>query len=504
MSQSALSTQIQTLEARLGHPITRKVVEVARVGCEARHQDVEAVLPDRHADRRARHDLPTTEEERQLAAFEVQHVPSKLAERAVDVWCLHEPEAQGHTREPIIYLLDRRALSSVDARRVAGFDGQDDDLVVQDVVVLEIVEQCRRRRVRIARQVDRGSRCMERRAALDLPDETIKRDSLRTTPLEQIPRAARPGPHRQPDQRAQHEGYVAALRDLQKVGGEECELDQQDGSGNACNQQPRPLPDMPQHEHGQPSRDQYRAADRDAVGCSHGARALELEDEEQNAGHQGNIDRRKIYLATLSIRSMADLEARQQAELYRLPGHRKRAGDDGLARDHCRERCEDDQWQQRPVRRQQKERVFQRGRIRQHQSALTEVVEGQCREDQREPSILDRAAAKMTEVGIERLRPRHGQEDRTQHEEPRLTTRATDDGFGLTITGPSGMTPEAVMGLARQHLPEVGGGPLSQAACSSSTSGSFGRSDGCREIVNLRSRWTAATACRECVQARST
>ncbi|MGK7652815.1 protein translocase subunit SecD [Roseovarius sp. B08] len=44
-----------------------------------------------------------------------------------------------------------------------------------------------------------------------------------------------------------------------------------------------------------------------------------------------------------------------------------------------------------------------------------------------------------------------------------LTTRATDDGYGLIITEPSGMTSEAVLSLARQHLPEVGGGPLSQA-----------------------------------------
>ncbi|MDF0603425.1 protein translocase subunit SecD [Psychromarinibacter sp. C21-152] len=47
--------------------------------------------------------------------------------------------------------------------------------------------------------------------------------------------------------------------------------------------------------------------------------------------------------------------------------------------------------------------------------------------------------------------------------EPGLTTRAADDGNGLTIAIPDGMTPEAVMTLARQHLPEVGGGPLSQA-----------------------------------------
>ncbi|MBT8426649.1 MAG: protein translocase subunit SecD [Erythrobacter sp.] len=44
-----------------------------------------------------------------------------------------------------------------------------------------------------------------------------------------------------------------------------------------------------------------------------------------------------------------------------------------------------------------------------------------------------------------------------------LTVRATEDGNGLIIDVPPGMTPDAATSLARGHSPKVGGGPLQQS-----------------------------------------
>lgn len=45
------------------HAVVRQAVELARVRREARHEDVEPVLPYGHADIRARHEFPSTEKE---------------------------------------------------------------------------------------------------------------------------------------------------------------------------------------------------------------------------------------------------------------------------------------------------------------------------------------------------------------------------------------------------------------------------------------------------------
>ena len=57
----------------------------------------------------------------------------------------------------------------------------------------------------------------------------------------------------------------------------------------------------------------------------------------------------------------------------------------------------------RPVGRHQEERIGDRFRRLQHQRALAEIVQREGREHHADPGGLDRPAAKMTHVGIERL-----------------------------------------------------------------------------------------------------
>ena len=79
------------------------------------------------------------------------------------------------------------------------------------------------------------------------------------------------------------------------------------------------------------------------------------------------------------------------------------AGDHRLAGDHGRRRRQHDHRQQEGVGHQPVERILDRRRIGQHLGALPEIIDQQRRQHERQPGRLDRLAAEMAEIGIERL-----------------------------------------------------------------------------------------------------
>ena len=73
------------------------------------------------------------------------------------------------------------------------------------------------------------------------------------------------------------------------------------------------------------------------------------------------------------------------------------------------------------------ERVVDGGGIAQHQRALREIIENQGREDEREPGELDRLAAEVPQIGIERFATGYRQEhkpERHEADEPMLGQKA--------------------------------------------------------------------------------
>ncbi|MHC2242035.1 hypothetical protein ACVJH7_001342 [Bradyrhizobium elkanii] len=116
----------------------------------------------------------------------------------------------------------------------------------------------------------------------------------------------------------------------------------------------------------------------------------------------------------MGLRGVADLEARQEPELHRLADQRIGAGDDRLARDHRRGGGEPDQRQQQHVGHHAVERVLDRAGIGQHQRALPEIVQQQRGQHEEQPARLDRLAAEMPEIGIQRLAAGHREEHRAQ------------------------------------------------------------------------------------------
>ena len=118
----------------------------------------------------------------------------------------------------------------------------------------------------------------------------------------------------------------------------------------------------------------------------------------------------------MRLRGVANLEARQKAKLHSLAGQRVCAGNDGLARDdRCRGR-QRHQRQQQDFRHHPIEGVFDRGRIGKHQRALAEIIDQQRRQHEIEPAGLDRLAAEMAEIGIERFAAGHGEKHRAERD----------------------------------------------------------------------------------------
>ena len=81
-----------------------------------------------------------------------------------------------------------RGVSAVD-------DRQDDVVLVQHLVVLQAVEERRRRAGRIAGQEDRRARNVRRRLLFQIPDQVEKRHLQTTGLFEQDARAPPPGQH---------------------------------------------------------------------------------------------------------------------------------------------------------------------------------------------------------------------------------------------------------------------------------------------------------------------
>ena len=108
------------------------------------------------------------------------------------------------------------------------------------------------------------------------------------------------------------------------------------------------------------------------------------------------------------------------AQLDRLMHQRIGAGDHRLAGDHGRRRRQHHHRQQEGVGHQAVERIFDCRRIGQHLGALSEIIDQQRRQNQRQPSDLDRLAAEMAEIGVERFAAGDHEEHGAERDQPDL------------------------------------------------------------------------------------
>ena len=207
------------------------------------------------------------------------------------------------------------------------------------------------------------------------------------------------------------------MEELEQVGGHEHQIDGTEHGHSRDRLPQRPLPHISDDVEEQQRVDEHRARHRNAIGRRQVRRRLEQEQQQQHPDHQEGVHLRHIDLPGLGLAGAADIDAREQAQLHCLLGHRERAGDHGLAGDHSRRRR---QQQHRPVGnlRDHVEEGVQPGlRIRQHQRALAQIVQNQRRQHQDYPGRADGSLPEVAHIRIEGLGARHGQEHAAQDDE---------------------------------------------------------------------------------------
>jgi hypothetical protein len=155
---------------------------------------------------------------------------------------------------------------------------------------------------------------------------------------------------------------------------------------------------------------------RDAVGRGKVVGLAEADREAERHDHQEPVHCPDMDLAVALFGRLLDGHVRQPAELDRLAGHRIGAGDDRLAGDHCRDRRHHDQWRQQSARAEAAEDVAVGRRARKHDRRLAGIIEDKRWNDDKVPRKLHRPRAEMAYIGIERLGPRHAEEDASEHE----------------------------------------------------------------------------------------
>ena len=290
---------------------------------------------------------------------------------------------------------------------------------MQHLVVLQIVQQGIRHGARIGSQKHRRAFHACRRAHEHRLQEAPQVDGILAQLLAKQAPPLLPGQHQHEDGRTNRQREPAPLHELQQIGSPEREIHHEEEAGGQHTQPQRVLPAMADDIEGQDGRDQHIGANRDPVGRRQVAGRLEHHHRQDDGHEQAPVHKRHVDLARRLHIGMANLQARQVAQLDHLLGDRESAGDQGLRSDHRGQGCQRHQGQQGPFRRHHEERILHRLRLRQQQRTLPEVVQDQGRHDHHEPGQPDRLLAEVPQVGIQRLSPGHTQHHRTQDDEGR-------------------------------------------------------------------------------------
>ena len=167
----------------------------------------------------------------------------------------------------------------------------------------------------------------------------------------------------------------AALGNLERVRRQKREVDRAKRQRDRERERQPPAPDPAHDDEDQHRVDHHRERHRDPVGAAQVVRAPEPQHEQRHRDQQRPVDERHVDLADLPLGRVLQLEPRAVAHLDRRARQRKRAGNDRLRCDHRRAGREDHERNERPLRRQQVERVLDRGGVGEQQRALSEIVD---------------------------------------------------------------------------------------------------------------------------------
>ena len=381
-------------------------------------EDVKLVLPWRHARAHVGPDRAPRQEERRRHDVELPALLARDGKGLRHVGPLHEAEMQREAHELVAHRLHLHPVVDLHARNVFVDDGQDHVVLVQHLVVLEIVQQRRRREIRVGGEEHGGPRHDIGRPLLEVLDQRLERHLDAPRFLGEQPRAAPPRRHDDHQHQADEHRQPCALDQLERACQHERGVDEDKGRHQRDRPDELPAPQLPQHDEAEYPRGPFRGGHGKHIGASKFVRGAEHEHEQEDADEEQPIDPRHVDLPRLRLGGVAHLHAGQEAELHGLARDGVGAGDDGLAGDRRGHGGERHHGIERPLRKQQIERIGDGVRLEQHERALAEIVEQQRRQHEEQPGGLDRPSPEMAEIVVERLRARHDEEHRAERDEP--------------------------------------------------------------------------------------
>ncbi len=407
------------LGAQLHHGIAGQVEEACGAARVVVHLCEEFLPPGCHAaaDRRGDH-VPGEEV---AGGHRLQFAPAPAHEcqcaRKVGVIL----EAIVHHDLPAVAAerLDLQALVETDPGDFMVADGDEQVLLVQDLVVLEVVEQRVRHRARLRRQED--GRAIHARGRADEygREEVPQVDGVGAQLFVQQLAAALPRHHEHEDDGADHQREPAALQQLEQVGAEEGQVHEEEEARGPDAQRQRVPPAIADDEECEHGGDEHVQRDGNAVGGREVAAGAEHDHGQDDGEEQCPIDERYVDLSGIPYAGVQDVQPRQVAQLDHLLGHAERSGDQGLGGDDGGHGGHDHERDEGPVGGHHVERVLDGFRLGEQEGALPEIVDGEGRHRHAEPCQADRLLSEVPEIGIEGFGPGHAEDHRAQDDEAR-------------------------------------------------------------------------------------
>ena len=267
------------------------------------------------------------------------------AQRLRHVRLVAEAERQYGARRARRQLLEGQPMDMLHVRRQGRADGEQQHAFVQHVIVLQAVQQGDRHAGGIAREIDRHARHpLDAGACVQ---EIFDRHGLARQPLGEQGAAASPGGEQQHQHGRDRQWQPGAVGDLGGGSAEQGEVEGQQHGVERDHPDPAQPPDAEDDEAHDQRRQHHGRGHREAEGRSQRRRRPEAQHKTDHGDAEKGVDGRDEHLPAFVGGGVDDLEPRQVAQLHRLLGDRKGAGNGALAGDH---RSGGGERQQRPQR----------------------------------------------------------------------------------------------------------------------------------------------------------
>ena len=248
---------------------------------------------------------------------------------------------------------------------------------MQHFVVLEVMHQRKRDYVQRARHIHRRARHAHRWGFLQRGDHGLQRVTVLMHTTQQAETFALPRRHHNKHHQTQRQRQPAAGDNLVEVRRKQRHVDAEEANQDQPHEELIPVPVTVRHGGGENRGQHHRSGYRDTVRRRQITGVLKADDNNHHREIEQPVDEGNVDLARLHLRGMDNAHWGEITQTHGLTRQGEYAGNDSLRGNDRRQRRQDQHRNQRPVRRQQEERVFNRFRVCKQQRALTEVIQHQ-------------------------------------------------------------------------------------------------------------------------------